>query len=181
MPKRNDKTRRPQVQPFIIAVGRDLTEYAYVRVFAADSNEAESVVNEMLERDQLSMLEYTPGDDRESPYTADFSDDDGTNVDLTIRNGQVVQSPRFKLVCPHCNYDGKEPSENGGTFRLLSDTTIYREIVKLQRPKKGEPQTLIVEGFSDKYDEDPEKNDRIECRSCLEEFPLPKSLPVNYV
>ena len=47
--------------------------------------------------------------------------------------------------------------------------------------KKGQPRTLIVEGLSDKYDEDPEKNDRLECRACLKEFDLPKTLPVDYI
>ena len=47
--------------------------------------------------------------------------------------------------------------------------------------EKGQPRALIVEGLSDKYDEDPETNDRLECRACLKEFPLPKDLPVDYV
>ena len=100
-----------------------------------------------------------------------------------IKDGQIIQpKPQaFKLQCPHCEYDGKEPSEHGGTFRLLSDTTIWREIVRVRPPKKGQPRTLIVEGLSDKYDEDPEKNDRLECRACLKEFDLPKTLPVDYI
>jgi hypothetical protein len=104
-------------------------------------------------------------------------------VEYTVKDGQLINpTPRtFKLKCPYCGYEGKEPSEHGGTFRLLSDTTIWREIVRVRPAKKDQPRTLVVEGLSDKYDEDPEMNDRIECRACLKEFDLPKDLPVDYI
>lgn len=179
------KPRQTAQKPFIVGVANDLSEYASIRIFAQSANDAEHTVSEMLDRGELNSLEFEPGDDREGPYTCDVRAEENHDdqVDLTIKDGKIVQpkAKPFKLICPHCGYDGKEPSEHGGTFRLLSDTTIYREIVRVRPAHKGEPRTLIVEGLSDKYDEDPEKNDRLECRGCLKEFDLPKDLPVDYV
>jgi hypothetical protein len=176
------KPRQPRQKPYIVGVANDLTEYASVRVFARSADEAESLISEMLDRGELNSLEFEPGDDREGPYTCDVRvDDEDVQVNLTIKDGKILKPKPFKLICPHCGYDGKEPSEHGGTFRLLSDTTIYREILRVRPARKDEPRTLIVEGLSDKYDEDPEKNDRLECRACLKEFDLPKDLPVDYV
>jgi hypothetical protein len=178
------KRRKPRLKPFIVGVANDLSEYASVRVFAPDAGEAEETVSEMLKGGELTQLEFERGDDREGPYTCDVREEESDDqVEITIKDGQIIQpKPQaFKLQCPHCGYDGKEPSEHGGTFRLLSDTTIWREIVRVRPAKKARPRTLIVEGLSDKYDEDPEKNDRIECRACLTEFDLPKDLPVDYI
>ena len=180
------KRRQPAQKPYIVGVANDLSEYASVRVFAESARDAENTISEMLQRGELNMLEFERGDDREGPYTCDVrgpEERDDDQVDLTIKDGKIVQPKArpFKLICPHCDYDGKEPSEHGGTFRLLSDTTIYREILRVRPARKDEPRTLIVEGLSDKYDEDPEKNDCVECRACLKEFDLPKDLPVDYV
>jgi hypothetical protein len=177
------KSRKPPQKPFIVGVANDLSEYASIRVFAESASDAEDTIRQMLERGELNMLEFERGDDREGPYTCDVSKDEGdqTYVELTVRNGALVPVKPFKLQCPHCKYTGKEPSEHGGTFRLLSDTTIWREIIRVRPAKNDQPRTLVAEGLSDKYDEDPEKNDRLECRACLKEFPLPKDLPVDYV
>lgn len=82
-----------------------------------------------------------------------------------------------ELRCPHCGYDGKEETPEG-TFRILSDETIYREVngEALTASKK----TLLVESVSQRYDEDDEKRDRVECRSCFGEFPIPAGLNVDY-
>lgn len=185
MPTNNhSKSRTPRLKPFTVEVANDLSEYASVRVFATDFSDAEDIVKAMLDRGELTMLEFERGDDREGPYTSDVREaEDDDQFDVTIKDGKIIEpkAKPFKLICPHCGYDGKTPSENGGTFRLLSDTTIWREIIRVRPPRKGEPRTLIVEGLSDKYDEDPEKNDRLECRACLSEFTLPKDLPVDYV
>jgi hypothetical protein len=178
------KRRKPRLKPFIVGVANDLSEYASVRVFAPDAGEAEETVSEMLKGGELTQLEFERGDDREGPYACDVREEESDDqVEITIKDGQIIQpKPQaFKLQCPHCGYDGKEPSEHGGTFRLLSDTTIWREIVRVRPAKKAQPRTLVVEGLSDKYDEDHEKNDRLECRACLKEFDLPKDLPVDYI
>jgi hypothetical protein len=82
-----------------------------------------------------------------------------------------------ELRCPHCGYDGEEATLEG-TFRILSDETIYREVngEALTASKK----TLLVESVSQRYDEDEEKRDRVECRSCFGEFPIPAGLNVEY-
>jgi len=176
-------TTSTRKRPFIVGVANDLSEYASVRVFAESASNAEDTISAMLRRGELQMLEFERGDDIEGPYTCDVNEDEGdqTYVELTVRDGAVLPTKPFKLQCPHCGYTGKEPSEHGGTFRLLSDTTVWREIIRVRRAKGDQPRTLVAEGLSDKYDEDPEKNDRIECRACLKEFPLPKDLPVDYV
>jgi hypothetical protein len=183
MAKPTRKRRQPTQKPFIVGVANDLSEYASVRVFAESASDAEDTISEMLHRGELTMLEFERGDDREGPYACDVCKDEGDHkyVDLTVKDGAIIPPKPFKLRCPHCGYTGKEPSEHGGTFRLLSDTTIWREIVRLRPSKNDQPRTLVVEGLSDKYDEDPEKNDRMECRACLKEFDLPKDLPVDYI
>ena len=173
--------KKTRLRPFIVGVANDLSEYASVRIYARDSSDAEDSINEMLDRGQLSMLEFEHGDDREGPYTCDVRDDDkDTSVDLTVRHGQVIQ-PRFKLKCPHCGYDGKEETKHGGTFRYLTDITSYRDILRFTQTTKDKPASLSVEGRYETYDEDEEKNDRLECRSCLEEFSFPKSLEVEFI
>jgi hypothetical protein len=177
------KPRKPRQKPFIVGVANDLSEYGSIRVFAESPSIAEDIISEMLDRGELNMLEFERGDDREGPYTCDVSKDEGDQpgVELTVKDGAIVPAKPFKLQCPHCRYAGKEPSEHGGTFRLLSDTTIWRQIIRVRSAKGDQPRTLVAAALSDKYDEDPEKNDRIECRACLKEFPLPKNLPVDYV
>jgi len=143
------KRRQSSQKPYIVGVANDLSEYASVRVFAKSARDAEDTISEMLQRSELDMLEFERGDDREGPYTCDVSEDEGdqTYVELTVKNGAIVPRKPFKLECPHCGYDGKEPSEHGGTFRLLSDTTIWREIIRVRPAKNDEPRTLIVEGL----------------------------------
>ena len=170
----NDKT-------YIVRIAKDLSEYADVAVEAADASEAEEIVTDLLSKPSaLDDLNYEAGDDREGPYTCDSRESDGADqVALIIRNGLPIFPPAFtKLTCPYCNYDGEKPTEHGGTFRYLADVTTWREIIRL---KKGEPNpTLIIEGMSDKYDEDEEKNERLECRACLREFPIPTGLKTDF-
>lgn len=182
------KKRRQRSSPkasnentFIVRVAKDLSEYADVAVEAADASEAEEIVTDLLSKpSKLDDLNYEAGDDREGPYTCDSWESDGADqVALTIRNGVPIFPPApTKLTCPYCDYDGERPTEHGGTFRYLADVTTWREIIRL---KKGKPNpTLIIEGLSDKYDEDEEKNERIECRACLREFPIPAGLKTDF-
>ncbi len=83
------------------------------------------------------------------------------------------KAPRT-LRCPHCNYNGKKETENGQGFRYLSDQTTWREVVSLKRG------ILLIDGRSELYDEDAESNERLECRSCLAEFPIPPGLETDF-
>jgi hypothetical protein len=183
-PKQRRRRRSPKTSnetTFIVRIAKDLSEYADVAVEAADASEAEELVTDLLSKpSRLDDLNYEAGDDREGPYTCDSWESDGEDqVPLTIRNGVPILPPaRTKLTCPNCNYDGEKPSEHGGTFRYLADITTWREIIRLKKSKPNP--TLIIEGLSDKYDEDEEKNERIECRACLREFPIPAGLKTDF-
>jgi hypothetical protein len=86
---------------------------------------------------------------------------------------RTSKAPRT-LRCPHCNYNGKKETENGQGFRYLSDQTTWREVVSLKRG------ILLVDGRSEIYGEDSESNERLECRSCLAEFPIPPGLETDF-
>src|SRR5712692_2114453 len=97
------KPRKPRLKPFIVGVANDLSEYASVRVFAPDSDEAEDTVSELLRRGELTALEFERGDDREGPYTCDVREEESDDqVEITIRDCQVIQPKpqNFKLQCP---------------------------------------------------------------------------------
>lgn len=79
------------------------------------------------------------------------------------------------LKCPYCRYQGKKESPHGGTFRYLTDQATWREV------KKFQDNILTVQGLLDTYAEDPEHNDRIECRKCLNEFRLAPTIEVEFV
>ena len=188
MTTRTPKKRRQRTsmktsneKTFIVRIAKDLSEYADVAVEAADASEAEEIVADLLsEPSKLDDLHYEPGDDREGPYTSDSWESDGADqVALTIRNGVPIFPPApKKLTCPYCNFDGEKPTEHGGTFRYLADVTTWREIIRLKKGKTNP--TLVIEGLSDKYDEDEEKDERIECRACLREFPIPTGLKTDF-
>jgi hypothetical protein len=154
-----------------------------VRCFATSAVEAENIIAALLERRELSNLRYDPGDDREGPYTCNVDDDHGDQhwIETTIKAGKIVPLLPFKLQCPHCKYDGREETRHGGTFRYLTDQTTYRDITRFVRARNGSGPRLKVEGTSELYYEDEEKNDRLECRSCLKEFPFPKSLKIEFI
>jgi hypothetical protein len=183
-PKKRQRHSSPKTsneKTFIVRIAKDLSEYADVAVTAADASEAEEIVANLLSKEsQLDDLNYEAGDDREGPYTCDSWESDGADqVALTIRNGVPIFPPaRTKLTCPYCKYDGEKPAEHGGYFRYLADVTTWREIIRLKKSKPNP--TLIIEGLSDKYDEDEEKNERIECSACLREFPIPAGLKTDF-
>jgi hypothetical protein len=78
------------------------------------------------------------------------------------------------LRCPHCNYNGNKPTDNGQGFRYLSDQTTWRAVARV------EDGILLIHGWSEIYDEDAESNERLECRSCLAEFPIPPDLQTDF-
>ena len=79
-----------------------------------------------------------------------------------------------QLNCPHCSYDGREPTPEG-TFRFLEDVTSYHEV------KRFEEGTLYVNDSWDLYLEDRARRQRLECRKCFREFPFPNNCEVEYV
>ena len=181
MPANDERKAKPRMRAHIVGVATDVTNFAAVRCFAESPKRAEEIVANLLERGELSTLKYDGGDN-EPPYvcTADRDRGDHPCIDIVIKHGSVLPAP-FKLKCPFCDYDGSEESPHGGTFRYLSHQTTHREITKFIRAKKGHGARLIVEGRSEVYDEDEEINERIECRSCLQEFPFPKSLQIDFI
>lgn len=90
------------------------------------------------------------------------------------------EQPNTGLKCPKCEYTGDEPGENGDGFRLLTDQTVWREIVDPAGTTEDDKILVTAKGPSDHYNEDEEKNERIECRNCLTEFPVPEHITVNY-
>jgi hypothetical protein len=77
--------------------------------------------------------------------------------------------PATKLVCPKCQ------NEDQQEFRYLDNPTHWREIVEVR------PGQLLVEGLSNQYGESEDCNDRIECRSCYMEFPIPNGFTADFV
>jgi len=96
--------------------------------------------------------------------------------DWTIVKQTVLSTrrPSVALRCPHCNYNGKRPTENGQGFRYLSDQTTWRQVISFK------DRTLLVNSWSEVYDEDDERNERLECRSCLAEFPIPTGIETDF-
>lgn len=77
--------------------------------------------------------------------------------------------PPTKLICPKCQNEDQEE------FRYLDNPTHWREITEVR------PGLLLVEGLSNQYDESENCNDRIECRSCFGEFPIPQGFTADFV
>ena len=96
---------------------------------------------------------------------------DWTTIKKTVLS---TKQPPATLRCPHCKYNGKRPTENGQGFRYLSDQTTWRQVTTF---KDG---TIIVNSWSEVYDEDHEANERLECRSCLNEFPIPHGVETEF-
>lgn len=78
------------------------------------------------------------------------------------------------LKCPHCGYDGEEPTAEG-RFRFLEDVTSYHHVTCLENG------ILYVSDYRDLYLGGKARHQRLECRSCLREFALPKDCRVEYV
>ena len=83
-------------------------------------------------------------------------------------------APLPELICPTCGYKGNDPTEHGEGFRYLVNHTTWREIEGL---KAG---ALSINGLYQMYDEDEETDERLECRSCLNEFPLPPGVETDF-
>ena len=80
-----------------------------------------------------------------------------------------------RLRCPYCRYQGKSETQHGGTFRYLANETTWRNIIGL---RDG---ILKVQSVLETYYEDEEHNERIECRNCLKEFLLTRTIEVEFV
>lgn len=88
------------------------------------------------------------------------------------------------LKCPHCQFTGEEETDNGGTFRYLTDQVAWREVIEFKpnpQPGDGFTHIMIVKGTINLYPENPEENDRIECRKCLREFLLATTIEVDFI
>jgi hypothetical protein len=96
---------------------------------------------------------------------------DWTTIKKTVLS---TKQPPATLRCPHCKYNGKRPTENGQGFRYLSDQTTWREVSSFKDA------TLNVNSWYEVYDEDHETNERLECRSCLNEFPIPHGVETEF-
>lgn len=80
-----------------------------------------------------------------------------------------------ELRCTKCGYDGKAVTPNGQGFGYLEDVVSWRQVGEFA----GD--TLMIEGFyqlGEGYDEG--TNGRFECRSCLDEFPIPDWLIYDF-
>ncbi len=80
------------------------------------------------------------------------------------------ETPR--LQCPRCGYDGLGMAFHGGTFELLEDQTYRQSVVRVGGGKK-----LIV--TEEKKPDWLTRNQRLECRNCLEAFELPEDWEVE--
>ena len=145
----------------------------YLQFFADQANREDLIIRAQISGEPLEVLRlFFPWLGSHEPVNA------ADQVDALNELYDALQPPAGdKLRCPHCGYDGEEETPEG-TFRILSDETIYREVnaEALSASKK----TLLVESVSQRYDEDEEKRDRVECRSCFGEFPIPAGLNVDY-
>ena len=69
---------------------------------------------------------------------------------------------------------------SGTGFRYLADATTWRQIIGIEQTKTERGSTLAILSPSENYEEDEEKNERIECRACLREFPIPAGLKPDF-
>ncbi len=180
--KRRRKASSKNEKTFIVRIARDLSEYADVAVITADNGRAEAIVSDLLHDSKLGDLKYEAGDDREGPYTCDSWESDGADqVDCIIKDETpTFTPPPSKLICPYCKYEGDNPTEHGTGFRYLADATTWREIIGIEQTKRESSPALAILSPSENYDEDEEKNERIECRACLTEFPIPAGLKTDF-
>ncbi len=91
--------------------------------------------------------------------------------------GVAATDAEHRLRCPACGYVGRSPPTFGGEdpFRLLADVTCYRSILR------SGGTSLVVAAECAEYPEDVEKNERLECRDCGHEFPIPDYWDVTFV
>jgi hypothetical protein len=145
----------------------------YLQFFADHAHREDLIMRARISGELLEVLRlFFPWLGSHEPVNA------ADQVDALNALYDALQPPAGdKLRCPHCGYDGEEETDEG-TFRILSDQTIYRELIG--EAVTAKVPTLLVESLWDKYDEDEEKRDRVECRSCFGEFPIPVGLEISY-
>ena len=91
--------------------------------------------------------------------------------------GAAATDALHRLRCPRCGYVGETPPAFGGEdpFRYLADVTCYRSILR------SGGSSLVVAAEREEYAGDLEKNERLECRDCGHEFPIPDYWEVTFV
>ncbi len=145
----------------------------YLQFFADHAHREDLIIRAQISGEPLEVLRlFFPWLGSDEPVNA------ADQVDALNELYDALQPPTGdQLRCPHCGYDGEEETPEG-TFRILSDETIYREVIG--EAVTARKKTLMVESVSQRYREDEEKRDRVECRSCFGEFPIPARLNVYY-
>ena len=145
----------------------------YLQFFADQAHRADLIIRAQISGEPLEVLRlFFPWLGSDEPVNA------ADQVDALNELYDALQPPTGdKLRCPHCGYGGEQETPEG-TFRILSDETIYREVIG--KAVTARKKMLLVESVSQRYDEDEEKRDRVECRSCFGEFPIPAGLNVDY-
>jgi DNA-directed RNA polymerase subunit RPC12/RpoP len=145
----------------------------YLQFFADHARREDVIIRAQIGGEALELLKMF------FPWLGTEDSINGADqVDTLNELYQALQPPAGDtLRCPHCGYDGEEETPEG-TFRILSDEAVYREVIGEAINTKIP--TLMVESLSFHYKEDEEKRDRVECRSCFGEFPIPSGLQVSY-
>jgi hypothetical protein len=86
----------------------------------------------------------------------------------------------MNLKCPHCGYDGSSPPwhrEDDEPFLYLEDIVCYRRVLL-----EGRQGVLNIHGLyhtGEGFDDG--ENARLMCGDCLEEFPIPPGLEIDFV
>lgn len=79
-----------------------------------------------------------------------------------------------KLKCPSCGWDGSSFSQHGSSFKYLEEVTSMRSVV-------GARKGVIKVDCDERIDsDDPGSSPRLLCASCLEEFPIPDGMKIEF-
>lgn len=154
-------TTKPTAQPFW-----ERNDIQFARLLAEIS--ASGALTDEIHNTLLESMDLQPDELHQLVSRAEQSWTD-------IKSALITQPSLVnnKLVCPYCRYDGEEETENGGNFRYLASTTSWRTVDKINDG------VLIIDGYYQLYDEE-EKEERLECRSCLKEFLIPAGLEIDF-
>lgn len=95
----------------------------------------------------------------------------------------------MKLKCPHCGYEGNHPPQHRGkdeAFLYLEDIICHRTVIpnedELSTSTYEPATTLLVRGYyqtGEGFDDG--SNPRLLCGDCLEEFPVPEGVEVEFI
>lgn len=79
-----------------------------------------------------------------------------------------------KLKCPSCGWDGSTLGMHGHAFKYLEEVTSMRSVIGL----KGK--AIKVDSDERITGDDPDSSSRLMCGNCLEEFPIPKGMKIEF-